>query len=512
MILLDGHTLTPKTYFTPEAMSLNIEERNSSATMTLGPDAPELTVKDWVQDNTEPGKGIVWRVKSVTETIETKTRTVTLEHVVQCLKDQVMFGEVTAAMMGGGENCTARQAAQYVMGRQGEWRIGDVAENPSNPYHFNGDNLYSALEEITSSIEDAQWEYDLSSMPFTLHIRKPPAGYQSEMRMSRNITTLRRQIDRSRMYTRIYPIGKNNMHISGDYLSKNEGIWGTVCKVETDQSRESESALRTWAWSRLSRHCEPLVTITISGLDFSRSTGESLDKVTVCRRCQVPLPDYGTVITEKVTKLSWGNKIREPEKFTVTLANNREDVASIVNQLNKTAGSGGSGGRASAKQKEEDHAWFEDTTEHVAMVAEAVAGEGADKDWSRVASVMVDGNGIHQRVTRTEKDIVTAFAEIEVAEDKIDMKVSRDNLISEINMSPESIKIKASKINLEGYVTASDLRAINAKIDNLTTGVTTANALKARAVYASMGFTYQGHAVSFRTVTVGSNEYHLLGY
>ena len=172
MILLEGHTLTPKTYFTPEAMSLNIEERTSSATMTLGPDAPELTVKDWVQDNTEPGKGIVWRVKSVTETIETKTRTVALEHVVQCLKDRVMFGEVTAAMMGGGENCTAKQAAQYVMGRQSARKIGDVAENPSNPYAFNGDNLYSALEEITASIEDAQWEYDLSRMPFTLHIRK----------------------------------------------------------------------------------------------------------------------------------------------------------------------------------------------------------------------------------------------------------------------------------------------------------------------------------------------------
>ena len=425
MILLDGHSLRIRDRFQPESMALILAEKNSSATIILGPEAPEITVKDWVKDETEPGKGIVWRVKTVSESVETRTRTITLEHVIQTLKDRVMFGETTPGTITGRKTdtvCTARQAAAYALSWQSDWKLGETAVNPSNPYTFNGDTVMAALETITSSLDSVQWEYDLSRYPFTLHIRKQPTGFQSEMRMSRNITSLRRQIDRSRMYTRIYPIGQNNLHIDGDYLSKNEGIWGTVCKVETDNSQDTKEKLRAWAQERLNRHCEPLVTITISGLDLSRSTGEPLDQVVTMRNCRVPLPDIGTTITARVQKTSWADKIREPERFTVTMANEAEDVASIINSLQK---SGGKSGRAGAKKDEEDHAWFVDTADHVGMVAEAVAGPGADKDWSRVASIFVDGTGIHQRVVRTEGEIVTAQTAIEANEYAIELEAKR---------------------------------------------------------------------------------------
>ena len=185
MILLKGRSLTIKNYFMTESMSLSLEERNSSASMTLGPDAPEISVGDWVKDETEPGKGIVWRVKTVDEAVETQTRTVQLEHVVQSLKDRVLFGEVKPGTITGNSNdkkCTAKQAAAYAIARQSDWKLGDMASNPTNPYSFNGENIYAALEMITSSLADMQWEYDLSAYPFTLHIRKQPAsGFAGEI-------------------------------------------------------------------------------------------------------------------------------------------------------------------------------------------------------------------------------------------------------------------------------------------------------------------------------------------
>lgn len=450
MILLNGHTLARKNYVRPEAMSLTLEEKNSTATLTLGPDAPEISINDWLQDDTEPGKGIVWRVKTINESVETQTRTVTLEHVIQHLKDRVLFGETKPGNITGNAadtSCSARAAINYALARQGEWKLGDTAENPTNPYSFNGETLLAALETITSSMADVQWEYDLSSVPFTLHIRKQPTGFQSEMRMSRNITTMRRQIDRSRMYTRIYPIGKDNLHISGEYLSKNEKTWGIVCKVETDQSKETDGALRAWAQERLNRHCEPLVTVTISGLDMSRATGEALDKIVLGKRCRVPLPDKGITITERVTKMAWSDKIKEPEKFTVTLANNTEDVATIVNRIQEAAASGkGGGGRYGAKKNEEDHAWFVDTTEKVGMVAEAVAGPGADKDWSRVSSIFVDGEGIHQKVTKAEKEIVKAETRIEANEDAI--RLEAEKRIAEDKSLLGKIQVEAGKVGM----------------------------------------------------------------
>ena len=454
MILLRGHTLQAKNWFRVERMPLNLEERNSTATITVGPDAPEININDWLKDDTEPGKGIIWRVKSVQNQVDTKTRTISIEHIIQSLKDQVIFGSVEPKNITGNNNsttCTARQAITYALGKQSEtiWQLGTLRDNPSNPYSFNGDTIFAALETVTSSIDGAQWEYDLTSLPFTLNIVRQPSGFQSEMRMRRNITTLNIQIDRTRMYTRHYPIGKNNLHISGDYVSKNERTWGVVAKVETDQSQDTEAKLRAWSLDRLIRHCEPLVTVTIGGIELSEDTGEALDHIVIGRNCRLPLPEYGTTMTERVTKMSWADKIKEPKKVTVTLANLVEDVASIVNSLSS---SNSKGGRSSAKKNEEDHAWFVDTTTHVAMVAEAVAGPGSGEDWSRVASVVVDGEGIHQRVTRTEGEVVTMWSAIEVLEDRIVLEVAnaKTDTYSKIEQTASSIRseVNSSKSTL----------------------------------------------------------------
>ena len=454
MILLRGHTLQAKNWFRVERMPLNLEERNSTATITVGPDAPEININDWLKDDTEPGNGIIWRVKSVQNQVDTKTRTISIEHIIQSLKDQVIFGSVEPKNITGNNSsttCTARQAITYALGKQSEtiWQLGTLRDNPSNPYSFNGDTIFAALETVTSSIDGAQWEYDLTSLPFTLNIVRQPSGFQSEMRMRRNITTLNIQIDRTRMYTRHYPIGKNNLHISGDYVSKNERTWGVVAKVETDQSQDTEAKLRAWSLDRLIRHCEPLVTVTIGGIELSEDTGEALDHIVIGRNCRLPLPEYGTTMTERVTKMSWADKIKEPKKVTVTLANLVEDVASIVNSLSSSSSKGG---RSSAKKNEEDHAWFVDTTTHVAMVAEAVAGPGSGEDWSRVASVVVDGEGIHQRVTRTEGEVVTMWSAIEVLEDKIYLEVANaiSDTYAKIEMTASSIRseVNSSKSTL----------------------------------------------------------------
>ena len=454
MILLKNQTLETKAWFRPESMSLNLEERNSTATVTVGPDAPEILINDWLKDDTEPGKGIIWRVKSIQNRVETKTRTLSLEHVIQYLKDKIIFGEATPKDITGNRNsakCTARQAAAYALGRQDRqiWALGDVEDNLSAPYSFNGDTIFSALETITGSMDGAQWEYDLTGLPFRLHIRKHPGGFQSEMRMRRNITNLSIQIDRTRMYTRHYPIGKNNLHIDGNYNSRNESIWGVVEKVETDNSQDTKEKLKAWSMERLNRHCEPLVTATVTGLDLSADTGEPLDRIVIGRNCRLPLPEYGTTMTERVTRMSWADKIKEPKKVTVTLANLVEDVASIVNEM---ARSSGKAGRAGAKKGEEDHAWIVDTNNHVGLVAEAVAGPGAGTNWSRVSEVIVDGQGIHQRVTKTEGKIVTAETKIDENEKAIALeaksRISEDeNLLGRISVEARRVSMLVSKGN-----------------------------------------------------------------
>jgi hypothetical protein len=367
-------------------------------------------------------------------------------------------------------------------------------------------------------------------------------------------------------------------------VEKNADIYGVISKTETDQSKDSEAELRRWANELLERHAEPTVSVTAEGLELAEATGESLDKLTLGRICRIPLEEFGTTIEERITELSYPDKIHAPEVVRITLANNRQDVTSIIADAIKK---GGGGRRGAARQDKEDHAWFEDTTDHVAMCAIGIIGKDAkgEPNWVRLSRLEVDENGIYGEVQSVQNDLVVAntridqneeriqleankfeegvatltgkitvqadritqevtnrqrgdselsgritvtareirqevtntenrlSARIKVNADQIELKVNKNGVVSAINQTAEEVKIQASKINLSGYVTASDLAATNATIANLTSGTTQAAKLWATVLQAT-GFTvgsngrmtYLGHEITSHNATNRSGQ------
>lgn len=437
MYILQTHSLTRLGRFDMESEGLTLAEKDGSVRFVMPmrpgpgvPELPEIGIGTWLQEEDDPGAGTVWRIKAVETDTAKKTRTYTAEHIIQALGDTAIFGEITPEMMGGtATGCTAEQAATYALSRQNDWRLGGIGYAVTAGYSFNGDSVMEALESVASTLEDCWWSYDLSVYPFLLYLRPRDRTAGCEMRGGRNLLSMRKTVDASKMYTRVYPIGADNLHITGDYVEANTAQYGVISRVLTDQSKETEADLRLWALGRLRRHCEPANSVTISGLELSQDTGEPLDQLTVGRGCLVPLPEYGTHILDTIVRIQWRDKKRDRESCTVTLSNTVTDVASIIRQ-ERSEGSGASGraGRGGAKKAEEDHAWFVDTTDHVAMVAEAVAGEGASTDWSRVSSIVVDGNGIHQRVTEAEGEIVTHQSWLEQTERSVNIGLAGEQV------------------------------------------------------------------------------------
>ena len=483
MILLQGQTLVQKNWFTPESFQLQLGERDSSATITVGPGAPEISVGDWMRDDTEPGWGVVWRVKSVNTDYRENTRTIGLEHVLQTLKDTVIFGEVDTGTLGGGD---ARAAAQYVLGRQSIWTLGAFEYSKSAPFEFNSDSILDALEEISSTLPDCVWDYDLSALPFKLNIRQPNPAVSCEMRGGRNLSTIQKSIDKSRMYTRIYPIGRDNLHISGDYIQQNQDLYGVISKVETDQAYDTEAQLRQWATDRLRRHCEPTVTITINGLELSQATGEPLDKLIIGTVCRVPVPELGVVMQEKITRLQWKDKIKDPQDVTVTLANNREDVATIFkNEASTAAKSGRSGARVAGKAK----GLVEDTARglytHINQTAEKIELEAADTKRELRAAIKIEADRIGLVVEGTGENA----------------KIKPASIVASINDAGSSVVISADHISLDGKTTISQLLTGKAHISKLMV-----NDLQ---VQAQGGMGYLPVTSCINTATVSNNELKL---
>jgi hypothetical protein len=343
------------------------------------------------------------------------------------------------------------------------------------------------------------------------------------MRAGRNLDSLRRTQDLSNTYTRFYPIGKDDLHISGNFIDRNTGAYGVIEHVEVNSALETEEELRRWANEKLDVHAQPLDTIELEGIELADATGESLDRIRLGRICRVPLPEYGTVIEEQVRRIRYADKVHQPTVAQVTLANEQEDIAQILAEaIKEGAGPMGAGGRGGARQEKEDHAWFEDTDTHVAMVAEGIVGkdENGNPQWDRLSQIIVDGEGIHASVERIDSEIGEWSTRIEQNEDEIRLEANRAitaekslssrisvqanqislvvekkngkdvvksaSIITAINQDGSSIRLSADKINLEGYVTAQSLEATNARINNLMSGNAVASALYATTMSASV--------------------------
>ena len=332
--------------FAAEKFQLTLTERDSTCTITVGPTAPEISVGAWLQDENDPGAGIVWRVRSVQTDYKTQTRTIQCEHAIMALKDFLMFGEVTPAVITGLENaetCTAEQTFRYILSHQSIWRFGSVLYNDTQAYNFNGDDLYTAMETITATIPNAWWSYDFSRVPYVISIVEKPESYigqLSELRMDRNMKSLSVTVDRSRMYTRFYPIGRNNLMLAEKYVGRNENLYGITSHTETDENRTTEADLRKWANELLDNHAEPQVTISVNAMDLSAITGEDLDNFVLGAHCTVALPEYNTTIYERIMTLQWSNKILDPMGVTITMANRKEDLTRMLAKEKKKTSTG----------------------------------------------------------------------------------------------------------------------------------------------------------------------------
>lgn len=499
MILMNGQSLTPKAPLYPETQSMQLGERDSQSTFTIGPDAPEITVGDWIMEDSGPGLGITWRVRGVDTSYNDETRTVHLEHVIQTLKDTVMFGDVTADMMGGGDTVGALQAIQYVLARQGTWRLGNFGYDLAAPFEFNGSTLFDAIEDVCSALADCVWTYDTTRLPFTLNIMPQDYTVKCEMRGGRNLSTIQRSVDRSRMYTRIYPVGADDLHITGEYLEANTNLYGVVCKVETDQAYDTEEKLRIWAADRLRRHCEPTVTITINGLELSAETGEPLDKLVVGTVCRVPVPELGVVMAEKITRLNFKDVIRDPVDVTVTLANNREDVASLFKREKQTTEKASRSGARGGKKKNEK---IEDAESGMYSILQRTAGE------------------IYMQVTNTKTKLQS---KIDILDHSISLVVegTGDNahikpaaitaaITDKNGYLSSSIKISADRITLDGRTTINDVMTVSGRAVRINVPIETSEVrLRGQSSAATLTANNMEHVIISAWIDQSTNSLKL---
>lgn len=508
----------------------------STASLTL-PEGEHAAFGEWVEVFTQNVSAGVYRVVSASETY-TGEASAELEHGICVLGDAIIPGEgtirgtlpeVLSAMLG-------YQVVQ--VGGAPLWALGSVETDEKARFEHEDTNLLSAVLDVVP--DGYMLTFDQSALPWRLGVAKMEDTAECEGRLSRNLRGVTVTVDDEDFCTRIYC---NKLPSPGYMDGPTVGTWGIKAKTITAQENVTQDSLNAYITQYLEDHKNPRVSIECDAEDLSAITGEAIDRMEKGRLFRLALPDYGVAMEERILAVRTGSAYDDPESVRLTLANSIRDTADTLVYIENSVTGGASTARGGyvgglgagispasvldmLKKTDmyitEDEAWTREagiriesnyselyatkqaivggwtgdietidalihaSTDNGGLVGMLVGRKNSAEDVNALISATAAGGGlITLKASQTDLDamgnrVSSAEASIEVNADNIELKVSKDGVISSINQSSEKIVIKASKIDLSGYVTMDQFEATVGTSALLSVGQLTANTVSAK--------------------------------
>lgn len=535
--LLDGGMLE-RCRLPATALSIDLQLRaTSTAEMTLSEtDAEQVSMHDFMELYTAKGSAGIFWVTHLGDTVD-EYRALTLRHAIDTLSANLWTAQLDYE--GTVPDFLAQLLAQQ---KTVYWQLGTCADTSEwKKGGINYDPLNSLLDELRTAREDYYFAYDFSTTPWTLNFLHLPEAVGAEFRAGRNIEGCTVDEDDAEQCTRLYMMVHTSETEDGVTTDAPElkvvenaaamaqyGIIEKAADVDTVDIADPDA----WAADYMARHGAPTIKISMEAYELFRQTGEAWDELSLGKQARAILPKHGAVV-ERVVGVSYPEVLQRPERVTVSLANRQDklstSLASVKKEARRAGSSAKAAGRGGAKAEELKH-WSQVVSYHT----EALDGSGITQLYetgieldantgatiyslaqgfvSQYAELRVHATEIASRVTNeTFSSYVTQTAS------EISTKVSKDGVVSAINQTAESIKISAGKIDLDGYVTASDLAATNAQITDMLGGDATFTTLRARSTYlgSSSGGNVHIYGQTVRVYSVvdtSGNTHHVFGY
>ena len=407
-------------------VSLSLDENLSplsTAEMVLPEGECAAATGQFVELYTSHGSAGIFRVQQAEQDYGGRV-TLALEHGLTTLGDGIMPGESE-------QSGTTRQllAALLACQTQTMWTLGTVAVPDSRTLTWKCDhsNLLESLCSLMDELTGYRLTFDQSVFPWVLNVEAMSDEDGCECRLSRNLSSLRVEEDRSELCTRLYVSG-----LSSPLDADTMGAYGVITRYMDADPDIGSDELTKQGRAYLEAHKTPAVSVTMDAVDWYEATGEAFDRFTLGRVCRVCLPDYGKTIRQRVIALSWPDVYGQPDQVTVTLASESTTAVSVM------------------------------------------------------AGLIIDTTVTKKRFTsdlRSQKELLLA------AEDKITLMATRIELIAqEVEVNAEQIDLKASKeevgdltrrmstaeIAIDGANAAISLKANQTTVDDLGTRVSEA--------------------------------------
>ena len=534
----------------------------STASLTL-PEGEHSAFGEWVEVFTQNGSAGVYRVSGASETYTDKA-SVELEHGICALGDAIIPGKSTISGTLS-EVLSAMLGYQVVTsGGAPLWALGSVETDEQASFEHNGINLLSAVLAVVP--DGYMLTFDQSALPWRLGVAKMATTAECEGRLSRNLRGVTVTVDDEDFCTRIYcNMLPSPGYMDGPTVGT-WGIKSKTITAQENVTQESLNAYITQYLEdhknpRVSIECdaEDLSSITgerIDRMEKGRLFRLALPDYGVAMEERILSVHTGSAYDEpERVRLTLANSIRDTADTLVYIENSVTGGASSSSARGGyVRGGGGGSGISQASvldmlKKTEtyitaDEAWTREagiriesntaemyatkksivgdwtgdvetidaliqaSTDNGGLVAMLVGRKNSAEEVNAAISATAAGGGlITLKASQTDLDamgnrVSSAESSIKVNADNIELKVSKDGVISSINQSAESITISASRVNLSGYVTASEFSSLKADLANVTSGTVQASHLYTQNLTATNTVRLAGHTCNWSSLEV----------
>lgn len=266
-------------------------------------------------------------------------------------------------------------------------------------------------------------------------------------------------------------------------------IYGRVEDVYTNQYQDDPAKLLRETWEHLKKVCKPIATATATVQDMEFVPGYEHQQVRLWDTVAIVRRD-GTALESTVTGIErdyvhpWLTKLKtgDEDHDEPSLAREMAKASASMEQLSNRVGGHGAGISENKQFIIRDR---EVIDLHTIKIKEN--GDKIQETELRMGDAEVSILAQQKQLDENGERISSAEFRLNGAEAKILLKVNKDGVIAAINLTPEEAKIQAAKINLEGYVTATQLSTEIAAIENSFSDM-----VSTKTLYAQNLFQYQG--------------------
>lgn len=293
----------------------------STATMELI-EAEQIPNRSYVELFVPGRSAGIFRSRTPGDGFGSTLTQVQLEHAICEVGDSVVTEAINESVI----SLAAALPLVFAHYKGTRWRLGNISTGGDVVCNIRkGNNVLTAMLGLISQVPSCYMAFDFSTTPWTINIQIRPTTVTAEGRLARNIVSARVQRDDSKLFTRAYLDGLSGGYLDADTVSE-YGVIETELPAGDYTAEEAYLVANTY----LEQHKRPVVSVQISGVDFSTVTGETLDALETGKLYRLAIAGRDP-IEEHITQLTWSSVLDNPS-VSINLAAEAETAVKIVHE------------------------------------------------------------------------------------------------------------------------------------------------------------------------------------